>query len=497
MRALVIGLGRAGLAAGRLLSDLGYETHGYDRQENPKLLNEISDLSKVFTGLFLNSDPDELFADLDLMVLSPGVPPTCGPVVRARQSGIRVLGEAELCLARIDCPKVGITGTNGKTTTTELTGALLRCGMGDVAVCGNNGQPISGFFSNGKFPWSCCVAEMSSFMIDVLDRALFNVTMILNMTPDHLDRYGTTEEYYRSKIAFVRRTAPGGTAIVNLGCPATLGFLPELGKLAFSGGFTLAGFVGAGKKWDENHLSVCSKRAVLTEAGIEIFTAGTDETIVVKPWKRRIPGDHNMENIMAAVLAGQAMGLSCEQMEQGINSFNAVEHRLEPAGEFMGVRFINDSKGTNEDATVKALQAFEGPLTLIAGGYDKGAAFTDLAGAVARRSETAVVLMGMTARKIEDSLVSSGYGGPISMAQTLSQAIDMAMRLTPCGGTVLFSPGCASYDMFRDFEERGRIFKALVADLSSQDNSGSQGAIDMIAASARSKVKLVETSHDQ
>lgn len=448
MRALIIGLGRAGISAGRYLAARGWEVAGCDRKGSQSAAPE--DL-KAFASLAWGSEDTALLKGVDLVVPSPGVPPGNPLIEAAEAAGIRVRGEAALALEEAKCPVAVITGTNGKTTTTHLTGQLFASNGYRAAVCGNNGLPVTEAFIDGGGQWDLAVVEMSSFMIDRKGTFVPRAAAILNLTPDHLDRYATLDEYYGSKMSLAHGMGRGQALIVNADCPETMARASRL--------------TGSGWKGRLLTFSRIDQTADCTVDGPTVRAFAGASKISVDISGRRIRGDHNVENILAAVLLGAEMGLGAANMEAGIGAFDPVEHRIEPVREMGGVSFVNDSKGTNPDSTIRAIRSFEGHLSLILGGYDKGSNFDELAREIVARGSIAVVLMGQTAGKIRNSLKAAGYRSEAPVANDLAEAVDRARAMAAGGGVILFSPACASYDMFRNFEERGKIFKTIVGSL--------------------------------
>lgn len=469
MKALVIGLGRAGLSAGRYLGDRGWEVVGCDRKPETDIFSETGSglnglpggfdsgskgLPPGFVTAVWGSEDPRLLGGVGLVVPSPGVPPWNPLLVGAAKAGIPVKGEAALALEEVTCPVIVITGTNGKTTTTQLTGELFSsCGLRAV-VCGNNGLPVTEAFGAG-WNWDAAIVEMSSFMIDRKGIFVPRAAAILNMTPDHLDRYATADEYYASKMALADGMDSRGAIVANADCPETIS---RVRKLASSG-------------WKGRLLtfSRLDPSANCHAFGSTVTVAHEGRRFQIDISGRAIRGDHNVENILAAILLCAEMGLAASGMEAGIRSFRPVEHRIEPVRELNGITFVNDSKGTNPDSTIKAIRSFDGHLSLILGGYDKGSDFGELAREIVGRGCVSVVLVGQTAENIFGSLETAGYGAAAPVAGDLGQAVALARELARTSdkgsGTVLFSPACASYDMFKNFEERGKMFKTIVRSL--------------------------------
>jgi UDP-N-acetylmuramoylalanine--D-glutamate ligase len=351
-----------------------------------------------------NEDDLSLLDGVDVVVKSPGVPGEVALVAEARRRGIPVWSEVELgyrLLAPTGTRFVGVTGTNGKTTTTALLGAIFDAAGRDVAVAGNIGVPLS---SVERAEWVVC--ELSSFQLEDVHELACAVAVLLNLEPDHLDRHGSFEAYRAAKLRIFERTR---VAVVPRG------------------------------------------------SGLPGIEFDADDVLPAEP---RIPGRHNRENAAAATAAARALGIREEQIARGLESFAGVPHRLEPVGEVAGVRYVNDSKATNVAAALRGLQAYEDePVHLILGGSRKGEDFAPLAAAIGENVR-GVYLIGETADELADALSSSGH-----RVATLDRAVREAAAAAVPGEVVLLSPACASYDQFRDFEHRGEEFRRLVANL--------------------------------
>jgi UDP-N-acetylmuramoylalanine--D-glutamate ligase len=395
-KALVVGLARSGLAAKAALEARGVEVVAVDR------------------GLGNDTDLGSL-EGVDVLVKSPGVPSEAPLVAAARERGIPVWSEIELAARLLPNPLVGVTGTNGKTTTTELLGAMLG-----ARTAGNVGTALSEFageFADDLEPAAWIVTELSSFQLEDIEELQPRIAILLNLEPDHLDRHGTFERYRDAKLRIFENQTAEDVAVV----PRGFGPVP-----------------GAGRRIE--------------------FSA--DDELPAEPL---IPGAHNRENAAAATAAARAAGLTDEAIAAALTSFAGVPHRLELVAEIGGVRFVNDSKATNTAAARRALTAFEAPLHLILGGSLKGERFDEFAADVARANVVTAYLIGEAA---EPLAIDIGYANvPFLISTTLERAVAEAAGAAQPGAIVLLSPACASYDQFRDFEHRGEEFRRLVENL--------------------------------
>lgn len=435
-RVLVVGLGQSGLAAVELLRSRGALVEATDQKPLEELPEAASRLQAL--GVAFSPQSDCVFENRDLIVISPGVPADLPPLEEARRRGVRVVGDLELASWFLQGRTIGITGSNGKTTTTALTGHILREAGLPVQVGGNIGwAPASMVATSRPDQWN--VLELSSFQLETIERFHADIAAVLNLTPDHLDRHGTMERYAAAKRRLLETQAPDEPAILNAADP----ICRELARLKSNPvWFTSAGRLSSGV-WVENGWVVLDGRRLL-EA-------------------REIPlrGRHNLENVMAAAAAAHLAGAALEAIAAAVRSFPGVEHRLEFVRRVAGVDYYNDSKATNVDATLKALDAFAGPLWVILGGKDKGSDYAPLREPLAAKARAAL-LIGTAAPKIAAALEGAV---PLIDCGTLEAAVKAAARRASPGDTVLLAPACASFDQFRNFEHRGRTFKALVAAL--------------------------------
>ncbi len=415
MTALVVGAARSGVALARYLSRTGERVVVTDRRPAGELANALSQLPGD-VELRLGGYDDDVLAGVDVVYASPGVPWDAELLEHARRRGIQVSSEIDLFLRLCPGSVVGITGTNGKTTTTALTGDVLAAGDRPVIVGGNIGETVIDRLAEVT-PNHWVVLELSSFQLESVAKAHIHVGAILNITPDHLDRHRTFENYVDIKARLIEFAGADDYAVLNSRDEAVRGL------------------------------------ASRTKAHIVWF----DKHQPAPPMP--VPGRHNLGNALAAAAIGRIAGLSDEQINGAIASFKGVEHRLELVGEWRGVRWYNDSKATNPDAGRVALTSFPGQaVVLIAGGYGTGFELAEWVRDV-HEHVAAVVLIGASASLLEQELRRHPK---VVRAESLADAVDVAAGLAKPGGVVLLSPAYKSFDMFKDFEDRGRQFKALV-----------------------------------
>ena len=414
MTALVVGAARSGIALATHLIGAGEAVRVVDRKRATELRHELAQMPpKVDLRL---GDEAGALDGVDIVYASPGVPWDSPLLNDARARGIPVSSEIDLFLKLCPGTVVGITGTNGKTTTTALTGDVLAAGDRPVIVGGNIGDTVlDRLHEITRDHW--VVLELSTFQLESVERPRLHVGVILNITPDHLERHGTFERYVDLKARAIEFAGPNDFAVLN--------------------------------SRDE----VVRELASRTRAQVVWF----DQHQPLPPMP--LPGAHNMENALAAAAVGRIAGLSDDAIKLAIRSFRGVEHRLELVGEWAGVRWFNDSKATNPDAGRVAVNAFPGaPVVLIAGGYGSGFELSAWVADVLAKTE-AVVLIGASAELLQEALRNHSK---VVRASSLEEAVEMAANLSSNGGVVLLSPAYKSYDMFKDFEERGNKFKALV-----------------------------------
>ncbi len=453
-QAAVMGLGRSGFAAARLLTLHGARVVILD-DKSPEKLTSWIEKAKGLSGVRLalgGGNLRELTA-CDLLVVSPGVPLNHPVLEAAADKGLPVIGEMELAFGYCAAPVAAVTGTNGKTTTTTLLTEMILRGGRKALACGNIGTA----FAEAVFDLSAedaAVLEVSSFQLETIRDFHPKVAAILNVTPDHLDRHGSMQTYVEMKGRVFKNQGPEDSVLLNVSDKYT----PLFSSMA-KGRVFLFGFPkenrGGGKPG-----------CYAVEGKIELLGRELLPLAAL-----RIPGPHNVENACAAALAASLMGTPDAAIAKALEDFEGVEHRLEDAGEIDGVRFVNDSKGTNVDSVVKALESFRRPIVLILGGRDKAGDFTRLIPLIQERV-TRVVAFGECKAKVAAQLSPAVT---VVEAGTLEETVKGALAESEKGGTVLFSPGCASFDMFQNYEDRGRQFKALVKHLRESRTGATKG----------------------
>jgi UDP-N-acetylmuramoylalanine--D-glutamate ligase len=449
-RVAVLGLGKSGLAIARVLAGKGARVIASDsrsREELQAVAAQLPDGVEVEAGSHANA-----CMEADLIIVSPGVPSGLPVLQAAEADGVEVFGEIELAYRLGQeghgAPIVAITGTNGKTTTTTLVGEIFKAAGLNAPVGGNIGHPL---VLLAEEPADWLIAEVSSFQLETVYRFRPRIAAWLNFTDDHLNRHGTREAYFTAKKRLFQQQTAEDWAIINADDPALAGLELPARILPFS----LTGSLSQG---------------VVVSDGWIVWRQEGDEVPVAPIADIQLRGAHNLENCLAATAMALAAGIAPGTIAHALREFRAVEHRIEPVAEIDGALWYNDSKGTNYDSTIKAISSFTEPLVLIAGGRDKGGAITPLIDAIASRVGH-TVLMGEAAPYFERVLRAAGYEA-ITLAPDLPAAIEAAKAQAVAGGVVLFSPACASFDMFRNYEERGQRFKQLVLELASPSADG-------------------------
>ncbi|MBP7867463.1 MAG: UDP-N-acetylmuramoyl-L-alanine--D-glutamate ligase [Acidobacteria bacterium] len=458
---VVMGLARSGLAAARRLLDEGAAVRATDIKPRPQLETEAAALEAADGGagrltLTLGEHPSGLLDGARAVILSPGIPLTVPFLAEASRRGIPVWSEVEFAFRRLKGVLVGITGSNGKSTTTALTAHVLANAGRRAVAAGNIGTPLSEFIPEDA-PEAVYVTELSSFQLESVDTFRPRIGAILNITPDHLDRYPSMAEYEEAKWNLFRNMAEGDAAVLN----ARDGRLAE-GVVRLEGPVYWFDARPAVPKDLLKGAGVYDHHIWLNTDGRPVCLMGVDEV--------PLPGPHNLENALAAAVMARLLGLDDARVREGIRSFRALEHRLEPVAEIAGRLFVNDSKATNVDSTLLALKSYRRPLVLILGGKDKGSPYTPLLEPI-RKGVRHCLLIGKAAPLIAEAL---GPGLPHSFCETLEEATRRAFALSEPGDAVVLSPACASYDMFDNFEHRGRVFKETVRALEGE-NDGSGG----------------------
>lgn len=441
---LVVGMARSGVSAAQLLLKAGARVTVNDSKSREALGDAVGQLDALPVTWALGRPAAELLDGMDALVISPGIPDTASFVVEAKRRGIYVTGELELAYQLAEGDMVAVTGTNGKTTTVSLLGDIFRRAGKATHVVGNIGYPYAALGTQSR-PDDLFVCEVSSFQMETADTFHPKAAALLNITEDHLNRHGTMEVYTALKMRMFANQTGEDAAVFNADDPALALLIPQVKSQVM---------LFSRKREVPQGTFVRDGRMVTRWRGEERDVCATDEI--------RIPGPHNLENALAAVCVATAMGVPAPVIRESLRTFKGVEHRIEFVRELDGVRYINDSKGTNVDSTIKAVQTMTRPTAIILGGYDKHCDFTPLAREMlASPHIREAVLIGATADQIERACLSCGYDR-LHRAATLEEAVNVCRGMASDGWNVLLSPACASFDMFSDFEARGRAFKDIV-----------------------------------
>jgi len=431
-------MARSGIAAARVLHALGARVTITDKKPLDQLAPQVHALGTGGIAIEAGGHPDRIFIDTDLVVLSPGVP-KIPQVISARRHGVRVISELELGWFLSDAPFAGITGTNGKSTVTTLVGLMLQKAGKKTLVAGNIGNALTETpeLLHGQ-DW--IVVELSSFQLEDIDTFRPRVAAILNITQDHLDRYATIAEYGEAKARIFENQANGDVLVLNFDDPLVRAMARRAPSriIPFS-------------RFEKHENGACIENGDLV----------VGNKIVCRIDEILIKGVHNLENAMAAAAVALAASADPASVAAVLREFPGLEHRLEFVREKDGVTYINDSKGTNVGAVLKSVEGFTRPVILIAGGLDKGSDFSPLFD-LFRRKVKLLVLIGKAAEKMAKAV---GTATETVLAKTLQDAVQLAAKRAANGDVVLLSPACASFDMFKDFEDRGRQFKEAVKSL--------------------------------
>jgi len=444
-RVLVVGLARTGIATALFCAARGAHVTATDTRAGKELGDPVAVLQKAGVALELGGHRQELILDADLIIPSPGVPADAPLLQFARSKGVTIWSEIELAYRFLKGRLIGITGSNGKTTTTSLIEHILRSAGFSTILAGNIGTPLISCVEKSSEK-TVAVAELSSFQLELIEKVRPNISVFLNLTPDHLDRHHTLESYGAAKARIFENQGESDSAVLNADDPGTTPYAPAKPQVF----------------WFSRKQRV-AQGAFVKESEILFRREGTEEAIL-KLADIPLAGAHNVENVLAAVAATKLAGAESTAIAKGVRSFAGVEHRLEFVAEIGGVRFYNDSKATNVDATLKAIDAFPGRILIILGGKDKGSDYTVLQARLRERAILAL-LIGVAAGKIEKQIAGSVA---IEQAGTLERAVETAAHAARAGDVVLLAPACASFDQFQNYEHRGRVFKELVHQLERQ-----------------------------
>ena len=445
-RVLIVGMGKSGIAAIQAMLKLGAEVTVQDSKNAEDMDGQLLNfLAGRGVSLCLGKTPEDMGA-FDMLILSPGVDPEMDFIEEAKSKGAEIVGELEIAYRVARGSFVAITGTNGKTTTTALTGEILKARYEETFVVGNIGDPYTSKVLEMTED-SVTVAEVSSFQLETIMDFRPDVSAILNITPDHLDRHKTMECYIETKESITKNQKEGDVCVLNYEDPVLREFgetLKDIKVVYFSSLRTL-------------------KQGFYLKEDEIVYNDGEKETVIVNIHDLKLLGRHNHENVMAAVAISMNMGVPLEKIQKVIKEFKAVEHRIEFVTERFGVKYYNDSKGTNPDAAMQAIKAMPGPTLLIAGGYDKHSEFDEWIESFGGKVRY-LVLIGQTRDKIAECAKRHGFTD-IMYAEDLKEAVQVCASYANAGDNVLLSPACASWGMFKNYEERGRMFKEYVRNL--------------------------------
>ncbi len=440
-KALVCGMARSGISAAELLKSLGADVILQDLKKREDL-GDISYIEDKGIKIYAGKNPDDIAEEMDIIVLSPGIPTDLPFIVNAEKKGVSVISEIELAFMFTPCPVIAITGTNGKTTTTTLTGEILKAYYKDTEVVGNIGIPYTEKVVN-LTENSRIVAEISSFQLEKIKTFRPSVSAVLNITPDHLDRHKTVENYTAMKERIFENQTSDDFCVLNKEDEACI-------KMADKTNAKVMFFSS------QNSLS----EGIYLENGNIILKWGNINEKIVHIDELQILGIHNYENVMAATAVSFLAGVPLDIIRDVLRKFKGVEHRIEFVDTVDGVDYYNDSKGTNTDAAIRAVLAMKKPIVLIGGGYDKGSEYDDWVETFDGRVKH-IVLIGVTANKIKDTCYKYNFKN-VTICETFDEAMEFAKSTAKEGDCVLLSPACASWGMFKNYEQRGDMFKDKV-----------------------------------
>ncbi|MBA7610267.1 UDP-N-acetylmuramoylalanine--D-glutamate ligase [subsurface metagenome] len=434
----MIGMGRAGVAAAKLLVTKGARVTITDCRGKEELKEAFGELEGRRIRIETGGHPLELLEDTELVVASPGISPDISLLKRAKEKRISIIGELELASSFLKVPIIAVTGTNGKTTTTTLIGEILKKEGKRVTVAGNIGYPLSSCVSKN---YELIVSEVSSFQLERIKTFHPSISIMLNIASDHLDRYRDLDEYIGAKKRIFLNQKRGDFAVLNRDDPHCRTLSIEAKKIFFS----------------QEELG---EGIYLKEGRVMANLSGRSQEVIHQE-EIGIKGPHNLENALAAITACLILRVKVDSIRRALKEFKGIPHRMEFVRKIKGVRFVNDSKATNVSAVMKSLASFPKPIILIAGGRDKGLDYSPLRPLVKERVKT-LILLGEAKEKIAQALSSCKR---IKMVEDIKEAVNTAFKLAEEGETVLLAPACSSYDMFKNFQERGEAFKEAVRGL--------------------------------
>ena len=442
-RVLVWGMAKSGIAAAKLLCQKGFYVRINDLKTRESLKPDVDALEGLKLDDRLGEDVLTLLDDVDTLVISPGIPADHKAANLARQKGIEVISEIELAWRFSQGFLVGVTGTNGKTTTTTLIGEIFRAAGRDTKVVGNIGEPYSAH-AGETTDESVTVCELSSFQLETISSFRPDISLILNLTEDHLNRHKTIENYAHIKERVFMNQQAGDALVLNYDDPITR---------------DMAHRAKCDVYWFSRSEEV--EKGAFVRDGMVMWKDGNAVSPILPAKDIRIPGKHNLENALAAAAAAMRAGIPAETVARTLRMFSGVEHRIETVCTKDGITYINDSKGTNPDSTIKAVETMTAPTVIILGGSVKNSDYAPMAKVIVNSNVKRAVLIGDTAQAIEKALREAGFTDIANEGYDFEAAVRRARDMASEGWNVLLSPACASFDMFRDFEHRGEEFKRI------------------------------------
>ena len=447
-KVLVVGLGKSGLSVARYLSKKGAQVGVSELREESELDRALlQDTWQLGIALETGGHKEETFLNADMIIVSPGVPLDIGPLKAAEEAGIPILGEMELASRLTDTPIVAVTGTNGKSTVTAFLGSMLKGAGLEAFVGGNIGTPLMDYAA-GDWRADYALVEVSSFQLDTMQNFSPMISLVLNITPDHLDRYPDYEAYVQSKLSIFRNQGAGQYAILNDDDQTLSQFEP-------AGGVSVLRYGLERRQNRQAHVQGMSIMAHLPGEKKEFF--GLEGF--------KLPGRHNQENLMGVILVGLLLGIGPRIMQKTIEQFQGLPNRLEHVGTLRGVDFYNDSKATNVDAALRAVATFDRPIVLIAGGRHKGADYLPLVEASTGKVRKAIFLGEAK------HILAEAFKGtiPFALAEDMRDAVSQSFSSSEPNDVVLLAPACSSFDMFTDYAHRGKVFREEVERLDHGD----------------------------
>ncbi len=452
-KAMVLGMARSGIAAAKLLLLRGAEVWVCDQKKKEDFAGALDEIEKSGAHLVLGeAHPEKYLSGLDALIVSPAIDMQHPLVVRAKELGVEVIGEIEYAYRESNGLLLAVTGTNGKTTTVTLLGEIFKNAGRTTFVVGNIGNPYSGAVPEMR-AGDVTVCEVSSFMLETIVKFHPAISAVLNISEDHMNRHHTMENYIALKERIFENSGEGDFVILNYDDPITR---------------DMANRAKCKVVWFSSREVV--PYGAFVKDGEIVFGTENAHATVCRADEVYIPGEHNLRNALAATAMATVAGIPAPVIRHTLRTFQGVEHRIEFVRELDGVRFINDSKGTNVDSTIQAVRAMNRDTTLILGGYDKHCDFSPLVEVIRENPMIRrILLIGATAKQIGETLDKFGFTEYEHCGTDFKKTVERAFEITPAGGNVLFSPSCASFDMFTDFESRGRIFKDYVNALPSRE----------------------------